>query len=67
MKEKITGRVLSAMLSALCFLSAMLLALSLPVEAQQPEKVRRIGFVSAGSPPGSIRIEPFRQGLRELG
>jgi putative ABC transport system substrate-binding protein len=36
-------------------------------EAQQTKKVFRIGFVSAGSPPGSIRIEPFLQGLRELG
>jgi putative ABC transport system substrate-binding protein len=38
------------------------------VEAQQAEKVPRIGYLS-GSPPSSIaeRIEAFRQGLRDLG
>jgi putative tryptophan/tyrosine transport system substrate-binding protein len=57
MKKKIT-------LLTLC---AMLLALCLPAEAQQPTKIRRIGFLT-GSPsvfPG--RTEAFRQGLRELG
>jgi putative ABC transport system substrate-binding protein len=49
-------------------LGAMLFALSLSAEAQQPKKVPRIGFLS-GSPPSSIkaRTEAFRQGLRELG
>jgi putative ABC transport system substrate-binding protein len=37
-------------------------------DAQQPNKVPRIGFLIASSPsPASARIEAFRQGLRELG
>ena len=48
---------------------AMLFALSVPVEAQQPGKIPRIGFVSASGDannPGS-NVEAFRQGLRDLG
>jgi len=47
-------------------LCAVLLALSFPVEAQQPGKVYRMGYLSAG--PG-IRLteETFRQALRDLG
>ena len=50
---------------ALC---AMLLALSVPAQAQQPKKVPRIGFLF-NTPPSAnaARIEAFRQGLRELG
>lgn len=48
---------------ALC---AMLLALSLSADAQQPKKVPRIGVVVSRS-PGSSLIEAFRQGLRDLG
>jgi putative ABC transport system substrate-binding protein len=58
MKKKITVLTLCAMLSAL----------SLPAEAQQPTNIPRIGFLSAVSPSTiSARIEAFRQGLRELG
>jgi putative tryptophan/tyrosine transport system substrate-binding protein len=46
-------------------LSAMLFAVYVPVEAQQPNKIPRIGYLSSGS--ASIRTEAFRQGLRELG
>ena len=55
--------------SALCFvLCAVLFALCYPVEAQQPKKLPRIGFLSAASPSSmSARVEAFRQGLRELG
>src|SRR5262245_64973458 len=59
MKRKIIALALSAMLFALC----------LPVGAQQPAKISRIGFVSStGSPnnPGA-NVEAFRQGMRELG
>ena len=50
---------------ALC---AMLLALCVPAEAQQPKKVPRIGFLSAASSSAiAARVEAFRQGLRELG
>jgi ABC-type uncharacterized transport system substrate-binding protein len=54
-----------ALLLALC---SMPLAPPSPAEAQQAEKVPRIGYLS-GSPPSSIaeRIEAFREGLRELG
>lgn len=38
------------------------------VQAQQPKKVPRIGFLVASNPSAaSARIEAFRQGLRELG
>ncbi len=45
---------------ALC---AMLFGFSFPVEAQQPSRVYRIGYLSTRSDP---RDEAFRQGLREL-
>jgi putative ABC transport system substrate-binding protein len=44
--------------------TVFLLSVSL-VQAQQPGKVPRIGFVSSGS--ASVRIEGLRQGLREFG
>lgn len=54
--------------SMLLALGAMLFALSFPVEAQQPKKVPRIGFLAANSPSTvGRRLEAFRQGLRELG
>jgi putative ABC transport system substrate-binding protein len=48
---------------ALC---AMLFALCSSVEAQQPAKIPRIGFLSELRPNGS-NVAAFRQGLRELG
>jgi putative tryptophan/tyrosine transport system substrate-binding protein len=49
-------------------LGALLLALCVPVDAQQPTKVRRIGFLTTDFLSiGSARTEAFRQGLRELG
>jgi putative tryptophan/tyrosine transport system substrate-binding protein len=49
-------------------LTALLFALCLRAEAQQPTKVPRIGFLSGvSSSVISARIEAFRQGLRELG
>ena len=49
-------------------LGAMLFALSVPVDAQQPKKVPRIGYLSAVSASAPDRhIEAFRQGLREIG
>jgi putative ABC transport system substrate-binding protein len=59
MRNKILYLALSAMLLALCF----------PAEAQQPKKIPRIGFVSPlGDPktPGPS-VEAFRQALRDLG
>jgi putative tryptophan/tyrosine transport system substrate-binding protein len=46
-------------------LCTVVLALWLPAEAQQPAKIPRIGYQSAGS--SGERQEAFRQGLRELG
>ena len=46
----------------------MLPAPCFPVEAQQPKKVSRIGYVAGASRSTiSARIEAFRQGMRELG
>jgi len=46
----------------------MLYALCLPVEAQQPTKIPRIGFLTGPSLSGQLaRAEAFRQGLRDLG
>ena len=58
MKKKITVLAICAMLFAFCF----------PIQAQQPKKIPRIGFVSGGSAndPGP-GVNAFRQGLRDLG
>jgi putative ABC transport system substrate-binding protein len=49
-------------------LSAMLFALCLPAEAQQPKKVPRIGYLSALAPASeSFRSEAIRLALRDLG
>jgi putative tryptophan/tyrosine transport system substrate-binding protein len=58
MNRKIVSLALGAMLFALCSVA----------EAQQPKKVARIGYLTAGSlSASSERTEAFRQGLRELG
>ena len=44
----------------------LLLASFYPVEAQQPAKVRKIGFLNPTGGP-SASIEAFHEGLRELG
>jgi putative ABC transport system substrate-binding protein len=50
---------------ALC---VMLIALGFPVEAQQPKKVLRIGYLSSSDPAtDSTRAEGIRLALRELG
>ncbi len=48
-------------------LCALLLALSVPAEAQQTAKVPRIGFLTASVSSVAARVEAFRHGLRELG
>jgi putative tryptophan/tyrosine transport system substrate-binding protein len=66
--KKIIPIALSTLLFALTFSGAMLLALSLPAEAQQPTKIPRIAYLSATSLSGNAaRIEAFRLGLREVG
>jgi ABC-type uncharacterized transport system substrate-binding protein len=58
MKKKITVLTLCAMLFALCF----------PADAQQPKKVPRIGYLSAGDLTSeSTRAEAIRLALRERG
>ena len=43
------------------------LAAPLSSDAQQPAKVRRIGFLAGGAPPPAAVSPPFVQALRELG
>ena len=51
-----------------CVLTNVLLATVATTDAQQPAKIRRIGYLTGATPGGqSARIEAFRQGLRELG
>jgi len=58
MKTKITGLALGA----------LLFALSVPAEAQEPKKIPRIGVLMAPSRSAvSEFIDAFRQGLRALG
>src|SRR4029078_556768 len=55
----------SVLCAALC---AMLFALCSVVEAQQPNKILRIGFLAALSPSAiAARVEAFKPGLAELG
>ena len=51
------------LISGLC---ALLLALSIPAEAQQPGKIPRIGYLSSFGQSGAA-AKAFRQGLRDLG
>jgi hypothetical protein len=49
-------------------LCALLLALGVPVDAQQPKKISRVGYLAAVSAAADApRLEAFRQGLRDLG
>jgi putative ABC transport system substrate-binding protein len=57
MKNKIVTLALGAMLLAVCG----------SVDAQQPKKFFRIGYLSSLSRSSDPRAEPFRQALRELG
>jgi hypothetical protein len=54
--------------SLLVALTAWLFALSASAQAQQPAKIRRIGFLTGASYSSQFaRNEAFRQGLRDLG
>jgi len=60
----------SSMTKKIIFLAlcSLLLASCCAVEAQQPGKIPRIGYLTGVSPStNSARHEAFRQGLRELG
>ena len=53
------------LLSCLC---ALLFALSVPAEAQQPTKIPRIGYLSGSSlAAAAARVAAFQHGLRDLG
>jgi putative ABC transport system substrate-binding protein len=56
-------------LALLVTLTLSLLMAPYAVEAQQPTKVHRIGWLRPGSPPSGpdSAVEDFRQGLRDLG
>jgi putative tryptophan/tyrosine transport system substrate-binding protein len=56
-------RISTVMFFALC---SMLIAPRFPVEAQQPKKVPRIGFLTLRSTP-SDQDEAFKQALRDFG
>jgi ABC-type uncharacterized transport system substrate-binding protein len=56
MRKNVIGVTLCTVLFALCF----------SVEAQQPTKMRKIGFLNPTGALG-LNIEAFRQGMRELG
>jgi putative tryptophan/tyrosine transport system substrate-binding protein len=49
-------------------LCVLLLALGVPVHAQQPKKISRVGYLAAVSAAADApRLEAFRQGLLDLG
>ena len=66
---KIVRSVLSGVSKSIfCFTLGALLFASVSIQAQQPKKLPRVGFLTAGSPTTiAARIEALRQGLRELG
>ena len=68
MRKKTRRTDHSLALSFLLPVTALLFALCTSAEAQQPTKMARIGYLSAGDPVSrGYRIEAFRQGLKELG
>src|ERR1041384_4602776 len=53
---------------AAILMCALLFALCASAEEQQVSKLRRIGFLSAGSPSSNpVRYEAFRKALHDLG
>jgi putative tryptophan/tyrosine transport system substrate-binding protein len=56
-KKKCLGFALCALLHALC----------ISAQAQQPKKLPRIGYLSLGTSQAPERLGTFRQGLREFG
>jgi putative ABC transport system substrate-binding protein len=61
-------KIISFVLGALVFALSGVLALCASAEAQQPQKVFRIGYLNTASRSSVAgRFEAFREGLRELG
>jgi putative ABC transport system substrate-binding protein len=73
MKKKITcpplsSGLLDALSSGLLALGAMIFALCVSANAQQTEKIFRIGYLDASNASGSaVLISAFRQEMRKLG
>ena len=68
MRRIFFGPTLTSLPFALSLLCVALLALGVPVQAQQPGKVPRIGVLMSSSTAETASfIDAFRQGLRELG
>lgn len=60
--------VLRPLCLALCLVSFLLLSPCSSVQAQQPKKTSHIGFLAVRTLQSqAVRIEAFRQGLRDLG
>ena len=67
-REKTTMNAMVGKFFVLFLTTIILLTTASTTQAQQPNKVPRIGFLTAGSPStNGARIEALRQGLRELG
>jgi putative tryptophan/tyrosine transport system substrate-binding protein len=67
MKQQATGNSRSRIRFRFT-ICALLLALSVPVEAQQTEKVARVGFLGNSTAALEANLTgPFREGLRDLG
>jgi hypothetical protein len=67
MRKRFFGRALSALPLALSLLCAMLFALSFSAQAQQAQKVYRVGVLRSGSPSSYLygpQHDLIRQGLR---
>jgi putative tryptophan/tyrosine transport system substrate-binding protein len=68
MRKRFFDPKLSSLPFALCSVGAVLFALCLPANAQQPKKIAKIGYLLPSTPAAAAHLlEAFRQGLRELG
>ena len=67
LKSKIEKRPRGQKWLGLSVIACVFVAAGAATQAQQTGKVHRIGYLSSGVRHLSLRDEPFRQGLRELG
>jgi len=65
--KRVQARIVNQAIVGLA-VAILFVAFCSSAEAQQPRKIPRIGYLGAVSPSANaVRIEAFRQGLRELG
>src|SRR5262245_53393056 len=64
--DNLKSKIENLKLAGLSVIDFALVMVGAVVEAQQPKKIPRIGFLSTAAPPGTP-YESFRQGLRDLG